>query len=198
VRVGHVVIVGLELGEAQRQRWEQQQAALGQTPPEQYTQEAARIEAEEQRTRPREERTLRSEVRRLQREREEALQHAPRRYLLISADLVLTGAVDDAIGIEAVVRQQEQASGADLSLTPRLGLESEVWHDRLRLRAGTALEPSRFRSGSPRPHGTFGLDVRLFYTTLFDLLSRFGVRASGVIDVAPRYLQFAVSLGIWH
>ena len=45
---------------------------------------------------------------------------------------------------------------------------------------------------------TFGLDVRLFYTTLFGLLSEFGVRASGVVDITPSYVQFAVSLGIWH
>ena len=187
-----------ELGERQRLRWQEQQQRLAETPPEQYTQQAARIDAEEQRTRQREERALAREVRRLQREREDSLQHAPRRYVLVSADLVLSGAVDDAIGIEAVVRQQEQASGEDLSFTPRLGVESEVWHDRLRLRGGSYLEPSRFRETGPRPHGTFGLDVRLFYTTLFDLLSRFGVRASGMIDVAPRYLQFAVSLGVWH
>lgn len=187
-----------ELDERRQARWQAQQLQLAQVPQNLYAQEAARIENEEQRTREREERALDRDVRRLLSAREEAYRRAPRRYVLLSADLVITGDVQDAIGVEAFVRQQEQASGEDLSFMPRLGVESELWHDRLRLRGGSYLEPSRFAGVAARPHGTFGFDVRLFYTTLFDLLSRFGVRASGVIDIAPRYLQFAVSLGIWH
>lgn len=185
--------------EARRQtRWQAQQLQLSQVPQESYAGEAARIEAEEARLREREERGLDREVRRLLREREEAQRRAPRRYVLISADLVITGDTEDAIGVEAFVRQEEQASGEEISFIPRLGVESEVWHDRLRLRGGSYLEPSRFREGTLRPHGTLGFDLRLFYTTLFDLLSRFGIRASSVVDLAPRYFQFAVSLGIWH
>jgi hypothetical protein len=187
-----------ELEQRRAARLEAHRLQLAQVPPEQYAQEAARIQAEEPRTREREDREIVREAKRLEHEREEAFHRAPRRYVLLSADLVVTGDVQDAIGVEALVRQEEQASGEAFSFTPRLGVESEVWHDRLRLRGGGYLEPSRFRDVGPRPHGTFGFDLRLFYTTLFDLLSRFGVRASGVVDVAPRYLQFAVSLGIWH
>ncbi|MBI2896643.1 MAG: hypothetical protein HYY06_24005 [Deltaproteobacteria bacterium] len=171
---------------------------LAQAPPALYWQEAGRITAEETRTREAEEREIDREEARLERARKRALRRAPRRYLLLSADLALTGPVEGGVGIESFVQQVERRSGNTLSVTPRLGLEGEVWPDRLRLRGGSYLEPSRFDDQGSRPHGTFGLDLRLFYTTLWDVFARFGVRASGVIDVAPRYLQLAVSVGIWH
>lgn len=171
---------------------------LAQVPAGLYTQEAERIAREEEALRRAEEAALAREEARLEHARERALERAPRRYVLLSTDLALTGPVQSGIGIESFVRQVERRSGNALSLAPRFGVESEIWPDRLRLRGGSYLEPSRFDEQEPRPHGTFGLDLRLFYTTLWDVFARFGVRASGVIDVAPRYLQFAASVGIWH
>jgi hypothetical protein len=116
-------------------------------------------------------------------------------YVLVSAEVGLTGSVDDAIGTDGFFDQVREQSGQNLSVSPRMGVESEVIRRRLRLRAGTYLEPSRFEDGSGRFHGTFGFDLRLFDFSLFGARS---LRFSSSADLASRYSNLLLSLGFWH
>jgi hypothetical protein len=116
------------------------------------------------------------------------------RYLLISADVQIAGAVDNAVGVTSFLAGVREESGRGAATSVRLGAESEVWRRRLRLRAGTYYEPSRFATPG-RVHGTFGLDVRLFDFTAWGARS---LRAGLVGDFARDYSNAGISLGFWH
>jgi hypothetical protein len=66
------------------------------------------------------------------------------------------------------------------------------------MRAGTYFEPSRFDGVPYRVHGTLGADVRLFSWDLFGLLEEFTLRAGASADVAERYLNVGLGVGLWH
>ncbi len=123
----------------------------------------------------------------------------PRKRLLVSVGLRVSGPVDDAVGFESFLAQQVERSGRRVSLTPRLGLEGEPWSGRLVLRAGSYVEPSRFDDGSARVHATGGFDVRTFSWDVFGLLdegSSFRVGAAG--DGARAYFGWSITAGLWH
>jgi hypothetical protein len=123
----------------------------------------------------------------------------PRSYVLLSAALHVDGSVENAVGIESFLSQRVDRAGEATTFSPRLGVELEPWHDRLQLRGGSYLEPSRFRAAQARVHGTFGFDLRLFSWTVFGLAERrTSWRAGAVIDLARDYLSWGVSLGVWH
>jgi len=123
----------------------------------------------------------------------------PRSYVLLSAALHVDGRVANAVGIESFLSQRVDRAGESTTFSPRLGVEFEPWHDRLQLRGGSYLEPSRFRAADARVHGTFGFDLRLFSWTVFGLAERrTSWRAGAVIDLARDYLSWGVSLGVWH
>ena len=122
-----------------------------------------------------------------------------RKGLLISAQLVVKGPTEDAVGVESFVERRVNRSGENTTLSPHLGFESEVLPLWTKLRVGGYLEPSRFASGKARPHGTFGFDQKLVDWTVFGLFEEDTAwRVSGAIDYAPRYLNWSVSLGVWH
>ncbi len=81
--------------------------------------------------------------------------------------------------------------GARFLVTPRLGLEHETWVRRLRLRAGSYLEPSPFPGRDARPHLTFGLDLFLF--RLVDDWT-----ATIACDLASRYSNVGFGLRVWR
>lgn len=116
-------------------------------------------------------------------------------YLLISIELVLDGPAEDATDLDGFVAQEYRQVGRSVSYSPRLGIESEVWRRRLRLRVGTYWEPSRAPDRTGRMHGTFSFDFRLFDFRLAGLRS---LRLSSGFDLAPDYSNVAVSLGFWH
>lgn len=123
-------------------------------------------------------------------------QHA---YLLVSGSLLISGPASEAVGVDALLNQVVNRSGEKVVYSPRLGAESEVWRNLLRLRLGTYLEPTRFGTSSPRWHGTLGFDVRLFRWNVFglwpdDYLWRLGL--SG--DVSQRYAIGGFSIGGWY
>ena len=120
------------------------------------------------------------------------LRHQPRRYVLLSSDVLFSGRTEDGQGVQAFVAQRPEASGRKISIGVRVGVESEVAENRLKLRGGSYLEPSRFRRASYRPHGTFGTDVRLFDVW------HWSIRASATLDLAPRYFDWGLSVGFWH
>jgi hypothetical protein len=122
-----------------------------------------------------------------------------KRYLLISGGLVISGKSEEAVGVDSFLTQQINRSGARVVYSPRLGLESEVWPNLLKLRSGAYLEPTRFETSSPRWHGTFGADIRLFRSSIFGLWPEdYLWRLSLATDASERYLVFGVSLGGWY
>jgi len=123
----------------------------------------------------------------------------PRQYLLLSAALHADGDVANSVGVESFLQGYVDRSGERVTLTPRFGVETEALPNWLKLRAGGYDEPTRFRGGRRRTHGTFGFDARLFEWSLFGLLHDDEKLALGAaIDGARQYLGWAVSVGIWR
>src|SRR6266567_2537318 len=122
--------------------------------------------------------------------------------------MLVSGRSSDAVGLESFFSQQAslvglvpsgdlKRSGQRITYSPRLGLEGEPVPDRIQTRIGTYIEPSRF-GGLARQHFTFGFDVKLFAWSVFGLAKDQIWRIGGVMDLAPRYESFGVSLGAWH
>jgi len=118
------------------------------------------------------------------------------RTLIIAIDLSFTGAVENGYGLEAFAAKQLQQSGRSTTVTPRLGLESELLPGWLRLRAGTYLEPSRFPETDARWHLTGGFEVRVVAFHLLGQERR--VQISAAADVATRYQNVGFSIGFWN
>ncbi len=116
--------------------------------------------------------------------------HLRRQYTLVSADLVITGAVPQGIGPRSYLDGQLQQSGRSASVGLRAGAESEVIDNRLQIRMGTYFEPSRFDDRIGRPHITAGLDVRV--TAYWDW------RITAVADLASDYSNVSAGIGLWH
>ena len=148
--------------------------------------------------REREERELDAQLVREEAARERAVRALSRRYLLLSADAIVIGPTDDGVGLESFLSQVRQGSGAGPSLGLRAGAEGEPIASWVKMRAGTYLEPSRFAGVTYRLHATTGFDVRLFTWDLFGLVDDFTVLFGASADVAERYLNVGVGLGLWH
>ncbi len=114
-----------------------------------------------------------------------------RKYLLLSADIVLTGPSKDSIGVQAWLQNEVQQSGKQASFSPRVGAEAEIWKDVLVVRTGSYYEPSRFEATSGRVHATAGFDL-----FLLDLLWQW--KGNFVLDVADDYVNWGVGVGFWH
>jgi hypothetical protein len=134
------------------------------------------------------------------RARLKARDHAlPRNRWLLSSSVLITGPVADAVGVESFLEQRVDRSGQRVSITPRVGLEAEPVGGWLKLRAGSYLEPTRFREGAPRLHGTFGFDVKLLNWSVFGIWDEDTYwRVGGFVDGTRGYLGWGVSVGVWH
>jgi hypothetical protein len=111
--------------------------------------------------------------------------------VLLAAQLTIAGPTANAVSAASALGDPGSArtSGARASVVPRVGAEWECWPDRLRLRGGSYLEPSRTGAG-PRLHGALGAEVRV---RVFSWDLQVGV--SG--DVAARYQNVGVSVWFW-
>lgn len=118
------------------------------------------------------------------------------RELTVAVDVSFMGAVENGYGMEAFANRQLQPSGRHVSVTPRLGLESELVPAWLRLRAGTYYEASRFADQRARAHLTGGAEVRLFAFHLLHHERRVAISFAG--DVARRYHNVGLSVGFWN
>jgi len=132
-------------------------------------------------------------------EAEQELVQLNRRYLQLSASLLVSGPVEKAIGVESFLSQTIHRSGQKTVYSPRLGAEVGVIPEWLKVRGGTYLEPTRFETSDPRLHGTFGLDLRLINWNVFglwpdDYVWRLG--AGG--DTARDYFTWGVTIGGWY
>jgi hypothetical protein len=145
-----------------------------------------------------EERALLAHLGELAEEREREVRALSRRFLLFSADVIAVGPTPDGVGLESFLSQQRQESGRHTTFGFRFGIEGEPIAYWVQMRAGTYLEPSRFAGVGYRVHGTLGADVRLFSWDFFGLLDEFTLRAGAAADVAERYLNAGVGIGLWH
>jgi hypothetical protein len=148
--------------------------------------------------REREERELRERIALAELRHRNGLRALSRRYLLLSVDTLLTGATDAGVGLDSFLSQVRQTSGRNPSLSVRFGAEGEPIQNRLKLRVGSYLEPSRFADSAARLHATLGLDLRLFAWDVFGLVDEFDLRITAALDLAERYRNFGFSVGIWH
>jgi hypothetical protein len=159
---------------------------------------------------------FRGTTERLATERRARFANWPREHLLFTAELLVTGAVQDGVSVERFLGQSHPqdprkigvlgprsagsdvgSSGADVSFSPRFGVETEPVLSRVHTRFGSYYEPSRFgRLG--RQHFTFGADLRLFETTYFGLVPRVVYKLQGSVDLAPRYESYSIGLGVWR
>lgn len=122
-----------------------------------------------------------------------------RTYLLLTGSLLVSGRVRDAVGVESFLDQVINRSGDDVVFSPRLGAEGEVWENRLKMRGGMYLEPTRFVTSSPRLHATLGMTLRLFRWSVFGLWPEdYMWQIGGSVDVARSYLTWGVSLAGWY
>lgn len=118
---------------------------------------------------------------------------APQRFLTVSAEVSVLGPVKGAYAPSALFDlAAPAATRGEVTVTPRLGLESEVVPDLLRLRAGIYLEDARFVGASVRAHGTYSIDLRV---GRFD---RYALRVGAYGDNAERYHNIGVSVGLWR
>ena len=172
------------------------------------------LEAERDREEDRDARALAMRRERLRDERRIRAQSWPREALLLTADLLVTGPVENAIGLERFLAQGQQApaaacrivaSGEGVDLSPRFGIEVEPFPRWVHTRFGSYYEPQRYTFETPecdarsgRQHFTFGADVKLFSTTWFGLTPEVTYKLQGYGDLAPRYQAFGLAVGVWH
>lgn len=121
----------------------------------------------------------------------------PRPRLLVVADAVITAPVDNAVAVSSFLDQKNEPYGGSWTVSPRLGLEGEPVINWVKLRLGTYLEPSLF-DGSARQHFTFGGDLKLFSWNFFGILDPTTWQISFATDLAPRYSNWGISLGVWR
>jgi hypothetical protein len=167
------------------------------TPAERLARQPA-LEAEEARQRAVEDAQLEGENKRLYDQRKARYANWPREKILLLASVLVTGASSNAVSLQGFLDQRVETVGKSVTVTPRLGMEGEPLRDRLTLRVGTYVEPSRYEAGTPRQHFTFGGDVRLFPIDFWGLLPRANWKLGFVIDLAPRYENYGLAIGNWH
>lgn len=184
------------------QRAQAREAELAHAPPQTRRVLAAELDAEEASLRAIEDQRLDAEAYRLKAVARARYDNWPRERILLLASVLLsgptTGASSQSVSLEGFLDQESETVGRSLTATPRFGLEGEPIHERMTLRAGTYVEPSRYDSGSPRQHFTFGGDVRLFPVDFWGLLPRANWKIGLFVDLAPRYVNGGIGIGEWH
>lgn len=118
------------------------------------------------------------------------------RALVVAADVLVTGSLDDGYGVEAFVLKQLQPSGRRTAVSVRGGAEYEWFPGRLRLRAGSYWEPSRFEGVKGRLHVTGGMELSFYNFKFWG--EPYRLRLSMIFDGAPRYANAGISIGFWH
>jgi hypothetical protein len=171
---------------------------LAKLPPGRREAREAELAAQEKSLRAIEDDRLAAESERLRKIRVARYANWPREKVLLLASVLVTGPSDKAVSIEGFLDQRVETVGRGPSLTPRLGMEGEPLQDRMLLRVGTYVEPSRYDNGTPRQHFTFGADVKLIPLDFWGLLSSAVWKIGVFIDVAARYTNGGIAIGNWH
>ncbi len=134
----------------------------------------------------------------LRAERRARFQNWPRARITVVGEVLLTGPSSDAVSLQSLFANAPKTSGDSTTWSPRLGLEGEPVVDWLQVRIGSYVEPSRVRGAQARQHFTFGFDVRTVAWDMFGLAQGQVWRISAMMDVAPLYQSFGLSIGAWH
>jgi hypothetical protein len=121
----------------------------------------------------------------------------PRKYVLLLASALVVGASPNSINLVGFVDQQKEIAGARATISPRFGVEAEPIANLAKVRAGTYYEPSRFEGVAGRQHFTLGGDLFLFTSPKIAFIPPLPIAAVGFVDVAPRYQNFGLFVGIW-
>jgi hypothetical protein len=171
---------------------------LALTPPRERATKRAVQQAQEQALRAIEDEHMKETSDQLRAMRKARYANWPREKILLLASALVTGPSANAISVEGFLDQRLERVGQQATVTPRLGIEGEPLRDRMLLRAGTYVEPSRYAGGSARQHFTFGADVRLFPLDFWGLLSEAVWKVGLFVDLAPRYQNAGIGLGNWH
>jgi hypothetical protein len=173
-------------------------AELAALPPDDRARRANELMDEESRVRAEEERELATLAKQLYDQRKARYENWPREKILLLASVLFSGPTSDAVSLQSFLSQQVLTAGRKMTVTPRLGMEGEPLRDRITVRVGTYVEPSRYEQGSPRQHFTFGGDVRLFPIDFWGLLPAANWKLAFMLDLAPRYENYGIGIGNWH
>lgn len=126
-----------------------------------------------------------------------------REYVLLTVGFLITGPTADGISLESYFSQRATRAGRNATLSVRAGVETEIVPNWLKLRVGTYVEPTRFGSEPDakafRQHVTGGFELALFHWSVFGLLgddTRW--RLNTMLDLAPRWSNYGLSIGFWH
>jgi hypothetical protein len=125
----------------------------------------------------------------------------PRFHVLLMSSMLMTGAVENGVGIEGFLKREWQRSGEQISVSPRLGLEIEPVPNWLQMRGGVYYEPTRFRSNEDggRTHATLGGSLRLLPWDVFGTFPEGNwFWLGGSVDAARDYLGWGIAFGVWH
>ncbi len=122
-----------------------------------------------------------------------------REKALFSFSMLATGPATSAVGVESMLTQVVDRSGERASVTMRAGTEVEVLPNRLQLRAGSYMEPTRFRESKARLHATTGFELNVIEWSLFGIFpDDNSFRVSGAIDIAREYFGWSLGVGSWY
>ena len=158
-----------------------------------------RLDREERAIRSVEENYLDAEHERLFDERRARYENWPRPHVLLVASAVITAPVANGIAVSSFLDQKLESYGRSFSVSPRYGVEGEPLPDRFKLRLGGYLEPSLFEGGTARQHFTFGGDIKLFPFDMFGILPKGTTwQLSFATDLAPRYSNWGLGIGVWR
>jgi hypothetical protein len=184
--------------EAREERAKLREQDLRALPQAARTAREAQLDVEETTVRAEEDARLDAALKHLHDEAEARYKNWPRERILLLASVLLTGPSTSAVSVEGFLDQRVETVGRTVSATPRVGLEGEPLRDRMQLRVGTYVEPSRYEAGTPRQHFTFGGDVRLVPCTFWGLFPKDPWKIGFVVDAAPRYTNYGLAIGTWH
>jgi hypothetical protein len=185
--------------EAERaRRAKENEAILARASKEEKPGLRAELEKQDLEIRRVEDERLDAEYERLLAARKARFENWPREKILLVASALVTGESHDAVALEGFLAQQVESVGQRVTVSPRLGIEAEPIPNWLLARAGSYIEPSRFEGVSARQHFTFGGDAKLFPWNMFGITPGQVWRITGVLDVAPRYIDWGFSIGAWH
>lgn len=113
--------------------------------------------------------------------------------------MVVDGSVPGAVAPESVLVGAAIPRGAAVTVSPRAGAEIDAWRDRLRLRGGGYLEPSRTALAGARPHVTGGFELRLLRVHALDNRVNVDLAWQVGVDYAPRYFHGAwLGINLWQ
>jgi hypothetical protein len=168
---------------------------------------ARTVEADERLASEEDERAFKRAARSFKRQRRQRYWDWPREHVLLTAEVLVTGAVHRGVSLEAFLGQNQEAyaghgsaigtSGQTVNFSPRFGIEAEPILDLVQTRLGSYYEPSRF-GGVGRQHFTFGADLRLGPSTWWGLVPELIYKLQASVDLSPRYESVSFGFGTWR